>query len=518
MNTPPGGVLNRRYELRRRLDAGGMGTVWEAYDRVLARKVAAKALISEADYDDGLQVMRERMRREALALALVDHPAVVTVHDLIYDSEDPWIVMGYVDGQTLAEYVTVNSRLPEQEIASLGLDVLQGLLACHAKNVLHRDVKPANIIRMPEGSARLVDFGIARISTMQTLTPTSKVIGTPEFMAPEVLRSSQAASQGTDLWSLGATLYYALEGRSPFGKPTLIGTIAAIGGSEPPHPPRSHGPLARLVLRMLRKDPAERLDAIVVRDELRRIAGSGMSPGRPVREGKPPHSKSAPTVQFDDPHKEYTPPSRPQVQLGDTWAPPSAKPLTWLSGKPDSEAAKIIAGLSPERAIADLQALEDTEAARVILRCDVPLAGRLLSLAAADRPAWTRKIIEMVTRARAGQLLDNMAAAASAAALALPPAQGAARILARANDATVKAVLYELARERPGRGAPLVIALDELEAGRVAQALGNSEPVAVARLLHYVGAQDRRENLLGRLPWQFRPLVEKHLDGMADND
>ena len=115
MTAPLGGVLNDRYELRRRLLGGGMGTVWEAYDRVLERRVVAKALISETDQGSGdLRVMRERIRREALALALVDHPAVVTVHDLTYDGEDPWIVMSYVDGPTLAQYVQDNPRLPER--------------------------------------------------------------------------------------------------------------------------------------------------------------------------------------------------------------------------------------------------------------------------------------------------------------------------------------------------------------------------------------------------------------------
>ena len=495
-----------------------MGTVWEAYDRILERKVAAKALISEIDYGEGLQVMRERMRREALALALVDHPAVVTVHDLIYDSEDPWIVMGYVDGPTLAQYVTANPRLAEQEVASIGFVVLQGLLACHGKMIYHRDVKPANIIRTPEGSARLVDFGIARISGMRTLTPTSKIIGTPEFMAPEMLKSSQAASQQTDLWSLGATLYYALEGRSPFSGASLFETIAAISSKNPPRPPRGEGPLARLVLRMLKKEPSARPDAKTVLSELRGIAASGASPGRPIWEEKPPRPKPVPTVHLNDLRQAYSVPSRPPAKLGETWAPPPAKPLTWLSGMPDDEAAKIIANLPPERAIADLLALEDEEAAKVIRRCDTAVAGRLLSQAATDRPSWARKIIEMVTAARAGQLLDRMTAEASAAALALPPAQGAARVLTRTDDATVKAVLGELARKRPSRGAPLVLALDDLEAGRVAQVLGRSEPATVARLLHYVSTPGRKERLLSRLPWQFRQLVEKHLTAMADSD
>jgi serine/threonine protein kinase len=519
VTAPLGGVLNGRYELRRRLLGGGMGTVWEAYDEVLERRVVAKALILEADRGDDLRVMRERIRREALALALVDHPAVVTVHDLIYDGEDPWIVMGYVDGPTLAQYVHDNPQLPEREIASIGLVVLQGLLACHAKRVYHRDVKPANIIRTPEGSARLVDFGIARISGMQTLTPTSKILGTPEFMAPELFRN-KAPSQRTDLWALGATLYYALEGRSPFAKSNIHATIGSLLGDNPPSPPHRLGQLADLVLRMLRKEPQSRPDALVVRDELRKIAGADAPARRPVWQDRPPRPDpgQADPVNYQKKVRRLPPQSgNPPVGRDNPRTALPTKPLTQLSGRPAAEVAKVIASLPPDRAISELLALEDEEAAKILLECDGAIAGRLLSLAAAQ-PAWTRKIIEMVARARAGLLVGNMTAPAAAAALALPPAELAARVLSRTGDDTVKAVLSELSRTRPSRGAPLVLAFDDLGAARVAQVLAALEPVNVARLLCYVTTPARREGLLGRLPWQFRPLVEKHLAAMADSD
>jgi len=519
VTTPLGGVLNGRYELRRRLLGGGMGTVWEAHDEVLERRVVAKALILEADRDDDLRVMRERIRREALALALVDHPAVVTVHDLIYEGEDPWIVMGYVDGPTLAQYVQDNPQLPEPEIASIGLVVLQGLLACHAKKVYHRDVKPANIIRTPEGSARLVDFGIARIGGMHTLTPTSKILGTPEFMAPELFKN-RVASQRTDLWALGATLYYALEGCSPFAKSNIHATIGALLSDDPPSPPRRPGLLADLVLRMLSKQPQARPEAMAVRDELRKIAGAGAPARGPVWQDRSARPGSIPIGQETLPENVRWlshQPGTPLVSRGTPRTPMPAKPLTQLSGRPAPEAARIIASFPPERAISELLALEDEEAAKILLECDGPLAGRLLSLATAQ-PAWTRKIIEMVARARAGQFLGHMTAAAAAAALALPPAEVAAQVLSRTGDDTVKAVLSELSRTRPSRGAALVLALDDLEAGRVAQVLGTQEPVTVARLLYCVTTLARRQGLLSRLPLQFRPLVEKHLAVLADSD
>ena len=335
MTTPLGGVLHGRYELRRRLLGGGMGTVWEAYDKVLERRLIAKALILEADGGDDLRVMRERIRREALALALVDHPAVVTVHDLIYDGEDPWIVMGYVDGPTLGQYVHANPQLPESEIASIGLVVLQGLLACHAKKVYHRDVKPANIIRTPEGSARLVDFGIARIGGMHTLTPSSKVLGTPEYMAPELFRSG-IPSQRTDLWALGATLYYALEGRSPFAKSNIHATIGALLSDDPPPPLRRSGPLADLVFSMLRKQPQARPDAMAARDELRKIAGAG-APTRPVWQDR--RARHAPDtvgqVSRSTDVRWLSHQSGKPLVSRDTPRPSlPAKPLTHLSGRP----------------------------------------------------------------------------------------------------------------------------------------------------------------------------------------
>jgi hypothetical protein len=457
---PPGAVLSGRYELRRLLGGGATGTAWEAYDNVLERRVAAKALVPEGGYGADLQVTRERMRREALALALVDHPAVVTVHDLAYHGEDPWIVTGYVDGPTLAQYVADNPRLPEPEVASIGLAVLQGLLACHAKDLYHRDVKPQNVIRTPEGSARLIDFGIARAVGTSTLTAAGEGLGTPEYMAPELFRD-QAASQRTDLWALGATLYYALEGRSPFAMPTIHATIGALLGDGPPSPPRRPGPLADLVLRMLRKQPRARPDAAAVLGELRAIAGSGA----------PARRRDMQTAAARAAYPENR-------------APLPARPLTQLSGRPAVEAARIIAGLTPGQAVTELLALEDEEAARILLECDGALAG---------------------------QLLDSMTPAAAAAALALPPARVAARVLARAGDPAVGAVLSELSRTRPDGGAPLFLALYDLQAGRAARVLATLEPAVLARLLRNVSPPDRREGLLGRLPLQLRPLAEKRL-------
>ena len=186
-------VLNHRYRLEERLGQGAMGSVWKAFDTRLERTVAAKELVSGRDSAENMDVRRERVRREALALAKVEHPAIVSVHDLIYEGsrQDPWIVMSYVRGRSLASCLRDSQPLGERKAASIGLAVLQGLMACHARNVYHRDVKPANIVLSDDGTVRLVDFGIARIVGKNSLTVDSTVIGTPEFLAPELFADHQ---------------------------------------------------------------------------------------------------------------------------------------------------------------------------------------------------------------------------------------------------------------------------------------------------------------------------------------
>ena len=204
--------------------AARMGTVWEAFDTDLERTVAVKELAPGAFGDEDAATRRERVRREAIALAQVEHPVIVTVHDLISvgDDEAPWIVMGYVPGRPLSEIIKEHDQdapLPERKIAAIALAVLEGLRACHTSQprVYHRDVKPGNIIMGPDGSVHLVDFGIARIVGKVPLTDARKIVGTPQFLAPELL-DGEPAGPGTDLWALGVTLYYALTGQARSGR------------------------------------------------------------------------------------------------------------------------------------------------------------------------------------------------------------------------------------------------------------------------------------------------------------
>jgi serine/threonine protein kinase len=274
-------LLNNRYRLEEQLGQGSMGSVWKAYDTRLERTVATKELVSGRDGGEDLDIRRERVRREALALAKVEHPAIVSVHDLIYEGpgHDPWIVMAYVRGRPLDLIIKDAQPLDERRVAGIGLAALQGLVACHEQHVYHRDVKPANIVLSDNGVVHLVDFGIARIVGKNPLTVDSNVIGTPEFLAPELF-TDHRAGPATDLWALGVTLYYALEGRSPFRAETLPATIAAILSKNIAEP-RTKGDVAALVLTMLRKRPAERPEAATVAAVLR-PAGPATAAVHPV--------------------------------------------------------------------------------------------------------------------------------------------------------------------------------------------------------------------------------------------
>src|SRR5580693_4519509 len=288
-------LLNGRYRLDARLGQGSMGSVWKAYDTRLERTVAAKELVSGREGGEDLGIRRERVRREALALARVEHPAIVSVHDLIYEGpgQDPWIVMAYVRGQPLDLVIKEGQPLDERRVAGIGHAVLQGLMACHEERVYHRDVKPANIVLCDNGAVRLVDFGIARIVGKNPLTVDTNVIGTPEFLAPELLTDHQAGP-ATDLWALGVTLYYALECRSPFRAETLPATIAAILSKNLAEP-RTRGELADLVLTMLRKHPAERPDAAMVAAVLRQVVNGGKPvrpPGVPSQRARRPAERA----------------------------------------------------------------------------------------------------------------------------------------------------------------------------------------------------------------------------------
>ncbi len=250
-------MLAGRYRLGDVLGRGGMGKVWRAHDEVLHRTVAVKELtaglyVAEADR----LVLHARTQKEARAAARITHPGVVTVHDVIEYDNRPWIVMQYVDGPSLADAAKESGEVAPREAARIGLHVLSALRAAHGAGVLHRDVKPGNVLLARDGQVLLTDFGIAAIEGDSTITRTGELVGSIDYLAPERVRGGDPGP-ASDLWSLGATLYTAVEGTSPFRRTSPISTMQAVVTEEPPAPVNA-GPLGAVITALLRKDPAER--------------------------------------------------------------------------------------------------------------------------------------------------------------------------------------------------------------------------------------------------------------------
>ncbi|MFE2594919.1 serine/threonine-protein kinase [Streptomyces sp. NPDC059396] len=277
-----GRLLGGRYRLVSRLGHGGMGTVWRAHDEVVDRDVAVKEPrvpdhLSERDRDR----VYLRMQREARSAARIDHPAVVTMHDVVIEDDKPWIVMELVRGQSLADRLQ-EGTLDPREAARIGLDVLDGLTAAHEQGVLHRDVKPDNVLLGRGGRVVLSDFGIAQTEGEQGLTETGSFVGSPEFIAPERVLGQRPGPE-SDLWSLGVVLYAAVEGMSPYRRSNVPATLQAVLSAEPQMPARGSGPFGTLVMQLLRKDPAARPDPAEIRAVLDSVA-------------RPPHPALAATL------------------------------------------------------------------------------------------------------------------------------------------------------------------------------------------------------------------------------
>ncbi|MDT0417152.1 protein kinase [Streptomyces sp. DSM 41982] len=258
----PDRLISGRYRLLERVGSGGMGTVHLAEDTMLGRRVALKKLhVPPHLAEDELQRMYARTRREARSAAMITHPHVIVVHDVVDDSGLPCIVMEYVPSRTLADVLREDGPLPVAEAARIGGAMLSALRAAHAVGVLHRDVKPANVLLGEGGRVVLTDFGIAVEPGTPSLTRTGELIGSVQYLAPERLRTGIAVpGPPADLWALGATLYQAVEGQHPFDRPTPIETAYAIFEAAHP-PPRQAGGLAAVLEGLLVKDPARRMDA-----------------------------------------------------------------------------------------------------------------------------------------------------------------------------------------------------------------------------------------------------------------
>ncbi|WP_410820274.1 protein kinase domain-containing protein [Micromonospora sp. 050-3] len=261
-----------RYRLLSPLGQGGMGRVWKARDEVLHRDVAIKELVPPPGLtDEERREMRERSLREARAIARLNHANVVRIFDVLRTDGDPWIVMEYVASKSLQDTLAEDGPVSVAQTVEIGLGVLGALSAAHKAGVMHRDVKPGNVLLGDDGRVVLTDFGLATIPGDPNVTRTGMVLGSPAYISPERARDGSAGPEA-DLWSLGATLYAAVEGKSPYARPSAIGTLAALA-TEPIPPPKNAGPLKAVLNGLLRKDPNERITAEVAERLLRRAGG-----------------------------------------------------------------------------------------------------------------------------------------------------------------------------------------------------------------------------------------------------
>jgi eukaryotic-like serine/threonine-protein kinase len=266
-----------RYALSEVIGRGGMGTVWLATDRVLEREVALKEVTFSLDLTAAERtILRERTMREARAAARLDHPRVTTVFDVVEEDGRPWLVMEHVSARSLQEIIEEQGPLPPNAVAQIGLDVLAALEAAHGAGIVHRDVKPANVLVEPDGHACLTDFGIATTTGDSSLTTGGALIGSPSYMAPERAYGDEPRPP-VDLWSLGATLYAAVEGRPPFARGEAMATMMAVV-SEHPAPMLRAGPLEPVLTGLLTKDPAARTSAEAARQQLTAVL-AGAPPG-----------------------------------------------------------------------------------------------------------------------------------------------------------------------------------------------------------------------------------------------
>ncbi|GAA3432988.1 hypothetical protein GCM10018954_025910 [Kutzneria kofuensis] len=266
--------------LVRTLGAGGMGTVWLARDLLLGRDVAVKEVTGQG----------ERVLREARAAARIVHPNVVTVYDVVEHDDRQWIVMQHVDSRTLADVIAEDGPMSPDRAAEIGLDLLAALRAAHDSGVLHRDVKPGNVLLDSAGHAYLADFGIASAEGDSTLTAAGTLVGAPAYMAPERVQGLECGPE-SDFWSLGVTIYAAVEGIVPFDRTDPLATMTSVLMDPPPAPTRA-GWLTPLLTRLLDKDPAGRPGP----DEIfTALSGSPLVQTTvPMHPGPPQHRRRAP--------------------------------------------------------------------------------------------------------------------------------------------------------------------------------------------------------------------------------
>ena len=271
-------LIAGRYRLLEPVGSGGMGRVWLARDEMLDRDVAVKEFVPP-DWmtDEEKNRLRDRTLREARSAGRLNHPHVVRVYDVVHADGLPWIVMEYVPSRSLHQVINEDGAYSPVAAARIGLSVLDALSAAHRAGVLHRDVKPHNVLIGTDGRVVLTDFGLATFVDDGSVTGPGLVVGSPQYVSPERARDG-ASTVESDMWSLGATLYAAVEGRSPYARETAMATLMALA-TEPPDPPDRAGLLGPVLLGLLRHDPKARLTASEVERRLRMVVAAAPGGG-----------------------------------------------------------------------------------------------------------------------------------------------------------------------------------------------------------------------------------------------
>ena len=429
MDGKEGRLLAGRYRLADVLGRGGMGTVWRARDEVLGRTVAVKELRFPGGVEeDEKRRLITRTLREAKAIARIRNNGAVTVYDVVDEDDRPWIVMELVEGRSLAEVIRDDGALTPRRAAEVGIAVLDVLRAAHREGILHRDVKPSNVLMSDDGRVVLTDFGIAQVEGDPSVTSTGMLVGAPSYISPERARG-QKPGPPADMWSLGGLLYACVEGVPPYDKGSAIATLTAVM-TEPVEPPKNAGPLEEVIFGLLVKDPAGRLDDAGARSMLLAVTHA------PEPKPEPPMDSTRAMVLPSAPAEEPKPAARPTKPK----PKPAPKPRAQRKPKAKPEvgpaAAAAAAGTGAAGKAAEADAPERTPASAKAGR-PRPAAGREQKAAGGAEASRTGFDTDAAKERMRSALQSVRNAAASATATARPES--------RPGDA-----------ERPGSSRPSV--------------------------------------------------------------
>jgi eukaryotic-like serine/threonine-protein kinase len=338
-------VVADRYQLDRSIGRGGMGVVWLGHDRLLDREVAVKEITFPGTLpDQERDALRARVLREARTAARLNHPSAITIYDVLEEQGRAFIIMELITAPTLSDLVASEGTLPPERAARVGLQVAAVLAAAHRAGIVHRDVKPANVMVADDGGVWLADFGIAHVQGDPRLTTSGMIVGSPWYMAPEQAAGGDIGP-AVDLWGLGATMYYAVEGRAPFERDSSLAALAAVA-SEPPPPLERAGSLEPLILSLLAKDPAARPGLRQVRIRLARVAGAAKAAGDRSARLAPAGDLFTPMPAGAVAEGQDMPAPVPVTERqGTQTLPAGPRPFRWRPGRPLATALPALGGM-----------------------------------------------------------------------------------------------------------------------------------------------------------------------------